>query len=55
MFKIGDKVTYKDINLNHMTGIIVDLEKGKHGGDCHVLWDRDKMITEECQFNLRKI
>jgi hypothetical protein len=49
---IGDRVTYRDINLWQQSGTLISLGKGKHGGDCVVKWDSTGNASEECTFNL---
>lgn len=60
-FGIGAKVQYKDINLRHLEGVIVDIGNGPYfgGGDCLVTWhDWNRGTignrTSECTFNLQR-
>jgi heat shock protein HspQ len=56
-FTIGDKVTYDHLSLCwSYRGIVIDLDKGTNGGDCHVRWTRpNEVVAEECIRNLRKL
>ncbi len=49
---VGDVVSYSDVNLWPAKGRLVRFERGQHGGDCIVAWDRSGRQCEECASNL---
>lgn len=49
--KVGDEVSYRDVNLWFQRGKLLSIGKGKQGGDCVVQWDRSGIKSEECLFN----
>jgi hypothetical protein len=54
--KVGDEVTYNDINLRNYFGVIVAIQQGEKGGDCRVKWTRPARVeTEDCLNNLKAV
>jgi len=49
---IGVAVTYREVNLLNYRGVITDVRRTQHGGDCLVKWDAFPFVSEECSFNL---
>lgn len=53
--QVGDKVTYRDINLYRHIGTIISIEHTPRGGDCYVQWQGNNSKSEECLANLKKV
>ena len=51
---VGDKVTYRDLNLSlSYRGIITQISSERYGGDCRVKWSCSDNDSVECLKNLK--
>jgi hypothetical protein len=49
---VGCRVSYSDVNLWQAKGVLLAIQRGPHGADCLVQWDRNPVMAWECQANL---
>lgn len=43
--KVGDTVTYSDVNLYDYRGTLVAIERGPRGSDCFVNWHSPRVVN----------
>lgn len=54
--RVGDRVTYADVNLSAYRGTLLEIARQTNGGNCLVRWEIGYQgIAEECLNNLREL